>query len=138
MTSSQCNEIPLESQIDKQDEDPYEMYDIPYTIDEEAEEKYYNTIFQDVKDDNGTKFPPFDLSNDEPTKEEIEEMCKDYDEFVREEYEDELDEPIDEDEELRKIYSIFSKEELLAELDEVEDERVRYFIYEALYNLEQR
>ena len=126
MTSSESSEIPLESQIDKQDEDPYEMYDIPYTIDEEAEEKYYNTIFQDVKDDN------------EPTKEEIEEMCKDYDEFVREEYEDELDEPIDEDEELRKIYSIFSKEELLAELDEVEDERVRYFIYEALYNLEQR
>ena len=129
MTSSQCSEIPLESQIDKQDEDPYEMYDIPYNIDEEAEEKYYNTIFQDVKDDDN-----------EPTKEEIEEMemCKDYDEFVREEYEDELDEPIDEDEELRKIYSSFSREELLAELDEVEDERVRYFIYEALYNLEQR
>ena len=127
MTSSE-SERPVgpEPQSGEQVEDPYEMYDIPYTIDEEAEEKYYNTIFQDEKDDN------------EPTKEEIEEMCKDYDEFVREEYEDELDEPIDEDEELRKIYSLFSKEALLAELDEVEDERVRYFIYEALYNLEQR
>ena len=77
MTSSE-SERPVgpEPQSGEQVEDPYEMYDIPYTIDEESEEKYYNTIFQDVKDDN------------EPTKEEIEEMCKEYDEFVREEYED--------------------------------------------------
>ena len=117
--------------------------------------KYFDKIDEDYIENNYEEYKKLweDLEALDETEEKIKQFSELYkpvfdkiyellNEDDRKEFYEEFheihNEPIDEDEELRKIYSSFSREELLAELDEVEDERVRYFIYEALYNLEQR